>query len=273
MRTETCSALEQQPDAPLYTLTATGLAAGSYALTAVATDGSGLSSTSAPVNITVNAGSGLPYGLTTNGPVPPFLNMPTTFNGTLPPLLSRNRRVQRHAQSCRRRRIDSLQPNTPLWSDAAVKSRYLAVPNNGGAITPDEQIGFLPTNSWTFPAGTVFVKNFDLVVNETNTERAVAPAGNAPAGARHQRRGLWRDLQMACGQQRRRPADRQLERRHSDHQRHRRAHADVVLSQPGGLPDLPHAARRLCSGRQHAPAQRQPDFIPPPATPTTSCAR
>src|SRR6185312_15331079 len=35
-------------------------------------------------------------------------------------------------------------------------------------MTPDEQIGFLPTNSWTFPAGTVFVKNFDLVVNETN---------------------------------------------------------------------------------------------------------
>ena len=59
-------------------------------------------------------------------------------------------------------------PNTPLWSDAAVKSRYQAVPNNGGVITPDKQISFLPTNSWTFPAGTVFVKNFDLVVDETN---------------------------------------------------------------------------------------------------------
>jgi hypothetical protein len=44
----------------------------------------------------------------------------------------------------------------------------MAVPNNGAPITPDEQIAFLPTNTWTFPAGTVFVKNFDLVVNETN---------------------------------------------------------------------------------------------------------
>ena len=60
-------------------------------------------------------------------------------------------------------------PNVPLWSDAAVKSRYMALPNNGGVITPDEQIAFAPTGSWTFPAGTVFVKNFDLVVDETNT--------------------------------------------------------------------------------------------------------
>src|SRR5215472_4204500 len=44
----------------------------------------------------------------------------------------------------------------------------MAVPNNGGTITPNEQITFLSTNSWTFPAGTVFVKNFDLVVNQTN---------------------------------------------------------------------------------------------------------
>jgi len=35
-------------------------------------------------------------------------------------------------------------------------------------ITPGEQIQFQPTNAWTFPAGSVFVKNFDLLVNETN---------------------------------------------------------------------------------------------------------
>ena len=44
-----------------------------------------------------------------------------------------------------------------------------ACPTTAAAITPDEQIGFAPTNYWTFPAGTVFVKNFDMVVDETST--------------------------------------------------------------------------------------------------------
>lgn len=151
-----------------YTVTATGLGAGAYVLTAVAVDGSGLSSTSAPVNIAVNTGSGAPYGMTTNPPVNAFLNMPTTFNGVLPSLLS-----QTGAYSDTLDRVPSsglmpYVPNVPLWSDGAVKSRYMALPSDRGAITPNEQIAFLPTNSWTFPVGTVFVKNFDLVVNQTN---------------------------------------------------------------------------------------------------------
>jgi len=153
---------------PPYTLTATGLGAGGYALTAVAVDGSGLSSTTAPVNLTVAAGTGLAYGLTSNAPISAFLNMPTTFNGTLPPLLSETGVYTNTPNRIPAPGLIPYVPITPLWSDGASKSRYLAVPNNGGVITPNQQITFAPTGSWSFPAGTIFVKNFDLVVNTTN---------------------------------------------------------------------------------------------------------
>jgi hypothetical protein len=51
--------------------------------------------------------------------------------------------------------------NSPLWSDGAVKSRWLALPENS-------QINFAATGEWKFPAGTVFVKNFSLPVDDTN---------------------------------------------------------------------------------------------------------
>lgn len=57
--------------------------------------------------------------------------------------------------------------NTPLWSDAAEKYRWLAMPNDGSFNTAAEQVVFSPTNEWQFPAGTVFVKHFELA-DETN---------------------------------------------------------------------------------------------------------
>ncbi len=151
-----------------YTLTATGLGAGAYALTAVATDGSGLSSTSAPVNITVSAGTGQPYGLTNIGTVSPFFNMPSTYYGALPALLSQTGVFTNTPDMSPAGGLIPYQPNVPLWSDGALKIRYLAVPNTGAPHTPDEQIGFAPAGAWTFPAGTVFVKTFELQTNETD---------------------------------------------------------------------------------------------------------
>ncbi len=58
--------------------------------------------------------------------------------------------------------------NSPLWSDNAVKSRWMAVPNNGAPYGANETIGFSPTNPWAFPTGSVFVKHFELPVNDTN---------------------------------------------------------------------------------------------------------
>ena len=151
-----------------YAVTATGLGAGSYALTAVAMSSSGLMSTSAPVNITVNRGSGQPYGLTSREVAPAFFNMPTTFEGSLPPLLSQTGVFSNTPSMTPAAGLIPYSPNVPLWSDGAAKTRYLAVPNTGGAITPIQQITFAPTGSWTFPAGTVFVKTFQLNTDTSN---------------------------------------------------------------------------------------------------------
>ncbi|HUD47494.1 MAG TPA: LamG-like jellyroll fold domain-containing protein [Candidatus Baltobacteraceae bacterium] len=154
-----------------YAFTVTGLPAGSYTLTATATDGSGLVGTSAPVTITVAAASGFPYGLTTNATLAAFLNqnMPGSYTGSIPSLLSETGAYVDTSNRVPASGLIPYVPNTPLWSDNAVKSRYLALPYNGGLIPPAEQIGFASTGKWTFPSGTVFVKNFDLVVDETNT--------------------------------------------------------------------------------------------------------
>ncbi len=151
-----------------YALTVTGLAAGSYNLTAVATDGSGLNSTSAPVHVTVTTATGQPYGLAVRSNVPAFYNLPQTFNGSLPPLLSQTGVFTNTPAMAPATGLIPYQPNVPLWSDGALKIRYFSVPNNGGLITPDQQITFAPTGSWTFPSGTVFVKTFALQTNDTD---------------------------------------------------------------------------------------------------------
>ena len=51
--------------------------------------------------------------------------------------------------------------NSPLWSDGAVKSRWVALATNA-------VVGFAPQGRWSFPAGTVFVKHFSLPVDDTN---------------------------------------------------------------------------------------------------------
>ncbi len=151
-----------------YAVTATGLTAGSYSLTAVAVSSSGLMSTSAPVNIVVNPGSGQPYGLTSRGTVSAFFNMPNTYVGSLPALLSQTGVFADTAGMSPATGLIPYVPNVPLWSDGAAKTRYVGVPNNGGATTPNQQIAFAPTGSWTFPAGTVFVKTFQLNTDTSN---------------------------------------------------------------------------------------------------------
>jgi chitobiase/beta-hexosaminidase-like protein len=53
-----------------------------------------------------------------------------------------------------------------FWSDGAAKKRWIALP-------PGERISFAPTGPWRFPAGTVFVKHFEVPDPLTHTIRRI----------------------------------------------------------------------------------------------------
>ncbi len=54
--------------------------------------------------------------------------------------------------------------NAPFWSDHADKTRWLLLPAG-------QRIGFRAEGDWTFPAGTVAVKHFDLRVDERDVRQ------------------------------------------------------------------------------------------------------
>ena len=59
-------------------------------------------------------------------------------------------------------------PNAQLWSDRAVKDRWIAIPNDGVFDEASEKVSFDATGEWTFPSGTVFIKHFELPIDEAN---------------------------------------------------------------------------------------------------------
>jgi len=150
----------------VFTWTKAGVA--SYPLTAVATDALGLSTTSTVVNIKVIGTAGPAYGLTNRPVVAAFLRMPQTSAGTLPTLLSQTGAFMDAPTMAHANGLITYAVNSPLWSDGAYKTRWLAVPNGGAPFTPESQIGFATNGEWTFPAGTVFVKHFELATNDVD---------------------------------------------------------------------------------------------------------
>jgi uncharacterized repeat protein (TIGR03806 family) len=92
----------------------------------------------------------------------PYLLMPHTADGKIPALLS-----QTGAFKDTRNLVpaDGLIPYdlvVSFWSDGAAKQRWISVPK--------EAIGFAPTGEWTFPAGLVLVKTFELPVDTAHPE-------------------------------------------------------------------------------------------------------
>ena len=58
--------------------------------------------------------------------------------------------------------------NSPLWSDGTAKRRWMALPNDGAHNSLAEKILFKPEGNWKFPAGTFFIKHFELPVDDAN---------------------------------------------------------------------------------------------------------
>ncbi len=62
--------------------------------------------------------------------------------------------------------------NAPLWSDGALKYRWIMLPGNGKDPEPQaDRVVFSERGDWRFPPGTVFIKHFDLPISELNPDR------------------------------------------------------------------------------------------------------
>jgi uncharacterized repeat protein (TIGR03806 family) len=99
------------------------------------------------------------YGIASRVPAKSYLNMPRSAHGKLPALLSQTGAFTDLRTMTPAPGLIPYDLIVPFWSDGAAKARYMALP-------PDRQIGFTPDGEWTFPAGTVFVKTFELPTDE-----------------------------------------------------------------------------------------------------------
>jgi hypothetical protein len=88
-----------------------------------------------------------------------YLRMPDRADGPLPPLLSQTGAFQDTRQLIARDGLIPYELNLSFWSDGAHKRRWMAL--------PDAKIAYARHGEWKFPAGTVFVKLFELATNES----------------------------------------------------------------------------------------------------------
>jgi uncharacterized repeat protein (TIGR03806 family) len=90
----------------------------------------------------------------------PYLQMPHTVAGKIPALLSQTGVFKDLRNLVPTEGLIPYDLVVPFWSDGASKLRWISVPK--------EPIGFAPTGEWTFPAGLVLVKTFELPVDAAN---------------------------------------------------------------------------------------------------------
>ncbi len=97
-----------------------------------------------------------------------YLLMPEHDGGTLPRLLSQTGAFKDTRTLAPSEGLIPYDINVPFWSDGAAKSRWICVPND--RTSPQAKIRFRPEGEWAFPNGTVFVKHFEMAVDETRPE-------------------------------------------------------------------------------------------------------
>jgi len=100
------------------------------------------------------------YGMTSRIPAKAYLNMPHTAYGKIPPLLSQTGAFTDTRHLIANKALIPYDLIVPFWSDGAAKLRWVAIPN--------EKIKFSATGAWIFPAGTVFVKTFEVSTDPAN---------------------------------------------------------------------------------------------------------
>jgi uncharacterized repeat protein (TIGR03806 family) len=94
--------------------------------------------------------------------------MPARESGVIPDLLSQTGCFENTPELKPARALIPYDLNVSFWSDGAAKARWICLPNE--AEYPDSKIAFKPEGEWGFPNGTVFVKHFELAVDETRPQ-------------------------------------------------------------------------------------------------------
>lgn len=97
----------------------------------------------------------------------PYLDMPVELNSTfddVPSLLSETGAFTNTSEMTPSQSLIPYELIAPLWSDRAVKTRWVSIPSG-------EKVTFSENDKWQWPAGTVFVKHFALPIDENEPDK------------------------------------------------------------------------------------------------------
>jgi len=94
--------------------------------------------------------------------------MPENDAGSLPRLLSQTGAFADARTLTPSPGLIAYELNVSFWSDGAAKRRWMCLPNH--RTTDQSKIVFRPEDEWTFPTGTVFVKHFEMTLDESRPE-------------------------------------------------------------------------------------------------------